>query len=174
MNHTPWIDPRATAAIEKIIADGPRPFDIFEWGAGGSTIWFGKKKVGRVVSVDHDEKWYQDVKKEAVGLDVQVLLRKPTPEPGLRHSTTMPNMDFWRYINALSDQNEDFDLIMVDGRARNLCFQRAVYHVRNSGYIILHDSERKVYDECREVAKSHGFTMTEIVEGRSTLICQQP
>jgi len=43
MNKFPLLDLEIRKFLENVIEKGPRPFNIFEYGSGGSTIWYGKK-----------------------------------------------------------------------------------------------------------------------------------
>lgn len=164
----------AVAELERLIGAGPRPFDIFEWGSGGSTIWFAQKEVGRVVTVEHKPAWHQQILEAARfrGLTIEAHLRLPAPSPGCRHSAghpaSEPDMDFSAYAAI----EGSYDLILVDGRARVMCFRNALGHVREGGYLVLHDSERPSYAECRQLAARSGFVVNEIAEQTSTLICQ--
>ena len=72
MTAEPFIDPIAKREIEKIIRSSKvRPFDIFEWGSGGSTLWLAEFNVGTVFSVEHDPKWYTQLLREIIRLDVK-------------------------------------------------------------------------------------------------------
>ena len=70
-----------------LIVSSLKPNDIMlEWGSGGSTVNF-PQYVKKYYSIEHDESWYQDVKKELpdnaeyhlVKLDFQ--LTDPTQKP---------------------------------------------------------------------------------------------
>ena len=166
------VDAKALQTLERIIDSGPRPFDIFEYGSSGSTVWYGKKNVGQVISVEHTQEWHDRVTANCAGLPVQVILRVPASESGLLHSKMMPDMNFSSYINILPELNRKFDLIMVDGRARVLCFKEAIKHVKQGGYLLLHDAERSWYNPRFRIAPRHGFVIREIIEARSTLVCK--
>lgn len=172
MDILPFIDKKAIDKIQKIFNSNIRPFDIFEWGSGGSTIWFGMQNIGNVWSVEHSLIWFNMVSKEKNfrGLDnVTLIFSPPVEEMGCVHSPSVPNMNFQPYINSIFHFNIKFDLIFVDGRARVMCFKNAYNCVKPGGYIILHDSGRKMYDECRNLTN---LKYTEIIEERSTLVCQ--
>lgn len=168
------MDQRAIEALTQIIETGPRPFDIFEWGTGGSTIWFAQKRAGRVVTVDHNQEWHRRISETALAqnLPVEALLRPAKPQPGCDHSGghtwAMPGYDFSDYVSAITDR---YNLILVDGRARVMCFQAALGHLRPGGYLVLHDAERDRYKPCRVFASQAGLAIREIVEARSLLIC---
>ena len=176
MNNVPWIDELSLKEWESIIDAGPRPFDVFEWGSGGSTIWFGQKQIGKVYSVEHNLKWYDTVKAEKIkfGLDNVFTFYIPSvPDTGCMHSLSVPNTNFYGYTNLIRDLNSFFDFIVIDGRARVMCFENACSYVKDGGYVVLHDSERKMYDACRTIATRWGLKTHETQEKRSTLLCQK-
>lgn len=175
MHNMPLMDWMAITVLDRIATNGPRPFDVFEWGSGWSTIWFGQKRAGSVTTVDHSAEWHGKVSEavKAENLPVTALLRLPAASPGCEHSSghtwAMPGHDFTDYVNAISGS---FDLILVDGRARVMCFQNALAHVKPKGWVVLHDAERACYNVCRYYAAKGGFTISEVKEQRSTLFCQ--
>lgn len=177
MTLEPWIDEEALNEWDRITDAASRPFDVFKWGSGGSTLWFGAKRIGTVVSIEHDLDWYHQVKtdKAKLGLDNVTVMHIPAvPEIGCCHSIRSPHLNFFAYSNILVDLNRLFDFIFVDGRARVLCFRNAVHYLKDKGHVVLHDAERTSYAECRDIAKAHGFRMREIREIRTTLVCQRP
>ena len=57
---TPWITFPAIEAIRKVLQP---QFHVFEYGSGGSTL-FWSSHVQKVISVEHEEEWYQRIKKK--------------------------------------------------------------------------------------------------------------
>ena len=55
----PWITFAAIELLEKTLSNNDR---VFEYGRGGSTIFFAKR-AKRFISVEHDIKWYNNVVK---------------------------------------------------------------------------------------------------------------
>ena len=53
----PWITFAAIELLEKTLSNNDR---VFEYGTGGSTIFFAKR-AKRVISVEHDIEWYNNV-----------------------------------------------------------------------------------------------------------------
>lgn len=54
----PWIVPEALGFLKAMFSVNGKPdFDVFEWGAGGSTLWFGKHTSGLVHVVEQNAKW---------------------------------------------------------------------------------------------------------------------
>lgn len=172
----PWVDELARKELDRITSSTTYPFDIFEWGCGGSTLWFALRKIGYVYSIEHNQQWYEKVKEEISNArltNVSLIWIPPVSEKNCMHSRSMPNLNFDSYTHAIKMIGRSFDLIVVDGRARVMCFSNAVSYVKDGGYIVLHDSERKMYNDCRTIATAQGFTVNEIIEKRSTLICQK-
>lgn len=157
---TPWVDAEALATMERIVHPGCH---VFEWGAGGSTLWFGLKGA-RVRTVEHAQEWHDAVLTELRPLNLPVKLLFRLLEPPTCTS----------YVNAVLETPQTYDLVFVDGRQRVQCFRTAIDRVNSDGYILLHDSERGNYAECRNIAAEHGFTVSEIVEARSLLLCRRP
>src|SRR5262245_8276691 len=54
MTSSPWIGKQALKEWERILDSASQPFDVFEWGSGGSTLWFGMKRIGAVFSIEHN------------------------------------------------------------------------------------------------------------------------
>ena len=68
-----------------------------------------------------------------------------------------PNINsfsFKKFVTTI-DQYPDhyFDLVFVDGRARNSCIKHAIPKVKNGGYILLDDSDRKSYQKGKDYLK---------------------
>lgn len=161
MTTAPWIDPIATLEIERIIKQSDRrPFYVFEWGSGGSTLWLADLEC-IVVSVEHDNEWFEKVEREI--------------ERRLHINAALRFVPFGAdYPGQIKKEGRLFDLILIDGRRRVECFKNAMPCLAQGGCIILHDSERERYAECREIAGYQGLVIREIREARNTLFCQMP
>lgn len=119
---------------------------VFEWGAGASTGWLAKR-VKKVVSVEHDPQWI-------MGLRDNIEFRNIAPENGElgdnpanpHHYRSRPigGVNFKQYACAI-DVYDQFDLIIVDGRARASCIYHAIPKVKKGGFIIIDNTERPYY-----------------------------
>jgi hypothetical protein len=119
-----WLEPRLTA--------GDR---VFEFGAGGSTLWYAKR-VASVVAVEHDAGWLARLA-PLVGPNVELLSR-----PARLDEAGDP-VAASRYVEAIGDWPEEyFDLIAVDGMERLACLEAAVPHLRANGLLVLDNSDR--------------------------------
>ena len=161
----PWITYRARSWLRRYL----RPdMHGFEWGAGGSTIYLAAR-MARLVTIEHDGAWLERVRQALAsrGLSHQCELRYVPPDrvarprttaaadseegrkPGLYRSS-MPgyeDADFREYCYAIDRAGcADFDLVLVDGRARLGCLHRARERVRPGGVVVLDNSERAAYE----------------------------
>ncbi|HET7217420.1 MAG TPA: class I SAM-dependent methyltransferase [Vicinamibacterales bacterium] len=100
---------------------------VFEYGSGNSTLfWAGRATC--VVSVEDDERWFEQLKTQA------------PPNCTLLHEP-----DLRSYVDTISRYPEGFDVIVVDGPARGRtrvnCARAAVQHLKPGGMIILDNSD---------------------------------
>lgn len=152
-DRVPWITFAARRQLARIVRPGMR---VFEYGAGGSTLWFADRGA-TVVSVEHDREWYKRMKPLAPP-NVTLLLREPEPFAGLRDVPDYLSSDpryrglwFRAYARSI-DEFGPFDVVLVDGRSRVACALHGSRSLRPGGWLVLDDSERREYaDVFREV-----------------------
>ncbi|MDR7255361.1 hypothetical protein J2X46_004363 [Nocardioides sp. BE266] len=135
---------------------------VFEWGSGASTLWLADR-AGSVHSVEHHAGWAQVL---APRLPANVELRVveaassahpvvPSAKPG--HA----GLDFAAYVGAIDEVPGDFDLVVIDGRAREACLARAVERLAPGGVIVFDNVDRRRYVEAIEtVGDRLSVTMT--------------
>ena len=99
-----------------------------------------------------------------------LLLRQPEPLPpeerilyGTSSFTSAQaqyhGLSFERYVKTIDDYpDESYDLVVVDGRARASCVQRAISKIRPGGYLLLDNSERTGYVGATELLKRYPRT----------------
>jgi len=153
----PWL---TFTAIDYIKDKISREDKVFEYGGGGSTLFFLNHALS-TVTVEHDEKWFSLLKE-------RILLKKYENWTGIHEPATdigsgagldianpadyysddenFKNCNFRNYalaINAYPD--EFFDWVIVDGRARPSCIVQALNKIKPKGYLILDNSDREYY-----------------------------
>ena len=113
---------------------------MLEWGAGGSTLLFSQH-VKEYYSIESNEYWFNEVKK-LIGDNVKLFLCLPIPK-----SPVVPSHkeDYLDYINKINYVNKRFDKILVDGRARTFCAEKAVPFIKDNGLLFFHDWNRPRY-----------------------------
>lgn len=127
---------------------------VFEWGSGGSTIFFAKR-VKKIISVECHQKWYdlisQLLEKNNL-LNCEYLFRTyrepnaDTPEDYISDSRKNRGRDIGEYCRAIdSYPNNFFDLVIIDGAQRHTCMKHAIPKVRLGGYLLLDDSDAPAY-----------------------------
>jgi SAM-dependent methyltransferase len=154
----PWLAYRAVAWLKRTLRED---MTVFEYGSGGSTIFFAQR-ASQVVSVEHDQAWHDLTEQTLTKLglrNVTYLLREPAPAPEGPFSSTDPDYEglgFEAYVKSIDAYPDaTFDLVAVDGRARPACVIRAISKVKPGGYILLDDSDRPYYREGVEAVAAH-------------------
>lgn len=158
----PWLTPDSISVLNKLLQSD---FTALEYGSGRSTLFFSSK-VKSLHSVEHNKDWYEQVKALIAGNhqnNIQLTLIPPDKPPmPIRLSSeqqvfsvenTYPNPDdlFDSYVNHIRSFEDDyFDFILIDGRARKSCALAAVNKLKRGGLIVLDNSERLRYQTVHE------------------------
>ncbi|QJD95532.1 class I SAM-dependent methyltransferase [Mucilaginibacter robiniae] len=134
----PWV----TYSFIDFIKDRLRPeHAVFEFGSGNSTLFYAQR-TGIVVSVEHDQEWYEKINKTKPDNAEIIFCELQT------------DGDYCRMPTKLG---EAFDIIIVDGRDRVNCCKQAVGALTPNGVIVLDDSERPDYKEGVNFLLQQGF-----------------
>lgn len=116
----PWFTYPAIAHLDQ--HDWSR-CSVLEWGSGNSTLWWAAR-ARSVVTVDGSPDWYDRVRREAPG-NVEALLAEDDPN---------------LYVEAAP--RGPFNVVVIDGRHRAACVERAAEVVADEGLVILDNSDR--------------------------------
>jgi hypothetical protein len=154
---TPWMTFEAIDFLNKNIH---KEMVVFEYGSGGSSIYFSKH-AKQVYSVEHDREWFPLVQRTIADLqitnwegafiqpelDVEV---KSTPDAN-DYSTSDPKLvgyNFESYVRSIDKfPSQYFDLIAIDGRARPACIKHSIAKLKRNGYMLLDNAERYWYED---------------------------
>ncbi len=71
--------------------------------------------------------------------------RRPSPSPVLSAKPGFAGLDFSSYVDAVDAEPGLFDLVVVDGRARDACFHRAVSRLAPGGLLVFDNVDRERY-----------------------------
>jgi|LakMenEpi03Aug12_release.lakeMendotaPanAssembly.Ray.scaffolds.fasta_scaffold323970_3 hypothetical protein len=116
---------------------------VLEYGSGSSTIQIGKK-CKFIVSVEHQENWYNKINIELPS-NAEILFRLPSlPYIEGGHDGTYD--EFKSYVEAPLGKGT-FDVILIDGRARVSCASIAHKLSNDKTVIFIHDFDRPEYQE---------------------------
>lgn len=136
----PWITyPTIDFMEEKNFANKK----IFEYGCGNSTIYWTAKNA-EVVSVEHDLKWYKQMKLKLRGTKTKIYYCELSYGGG--------------YSEFASNYKKHyFDMVVIDGRDRVNCCRHAVDALNDHGVILFDDSNRDGYKDGYSFLRMNGF-----------------
>ena len=153
----PWVNFAASNFLESILRPEMR---VFEYGSGGSTLFYGKR-VQQVVAIEHDPAWTSQVRERLKTrgfshCDVRLI---PPEEP--KDAASSDAADFNSYASSVKEYaglsfekyarsieefpDEFFSVVVVDGRARPSCSCHALAKVATGGFFLLDNAEREHY-----------------------------
>lgn len=144
----PWWTYGAIAAVEQWLAARPAPVRVFEYGSGASTVWLARR-AEQVHSVEHDA-GFADLMRPVLAEHPQVSLQ--VVEPVRRARPVVPSrkeghegLDFSAYVGSIDGVPGSFDLVVIDGRAREACLVAAMSRLAPGGLIVFDNSRRRRY-----------------------------
>jgi len=160
----PWLNFLALEFLTKNIRSEYR---VFEYGGGGSTLFFCKY-VARVATVEDHKDWFKTLTDTVrakgyhnwTGFFVSPeSIIDPSPRshrnPADFKSSVkgLENMSFEKYARAIEQYPEKyFDVVLVDGRARPSCIVQAIPRLKSGGLLVVDNTERTYYlDSCKDI-----------------------
>lgn len=149
----PWWTYNAIDVVSDFLEAHPDA-RVFEYGSGASTIWLARR-AGHVTSVEHHAGWHERMVAAlaARGDLCPVDLRLVSPD-GIPASDALyiskkageKGQSFADYAGAIGAQPDAlYDLIVIDGRARNACLAHAEAHLAPGGMIVFDNTGRGRY-----------------------------
>ncbi|HUF08824.1 MAG TPA: hypothetical protein VMO47_05850 [Rhodothermales bacterium] len=144
-------------AIEYLDRYLTKSMDMFEWGSGGSTVFFAER-VRTVCTIEHDQSWGARVRhelnrREISNVDLEVVAPTVSSDPGTSveepiwdNRPEYANLDFRAYVETIEKwPDASLDLAVVDGRCRPDCIRYATRKVKPMGLLVVDNSERAAY-----------------------------
>lgn len=143
----PWWTFKASDQVAAVLEKKPDA-RVFEWGSGASTAWLSRR-AGSVTSIEHDAAWAEIVR-PVLPANAAVTVVEPAVATGgvgeeLSEKDGFAGLDFADYVAAVDRCEGTFDLIVVDGRARNACFRHAVSRLSPDGVLVFDNVDRERY-----------------------------
>ena len=137
--------------------------NIVEFGAGGSSIFFLKRGT-KLTSIEHDEKWIENVRKKVpkkLQNNWSYHLIKPNND-----ITKVPSPEsYLAPLNKLTDSS--IDLFLVDGRHRVESIKRSMDKIKPGGYLVLDNSDRPEYSKSYELLDNWSLHQTSSITNSS-------
>jgi hypothetical protein len=134
----PWMNYNVISFLEGRLTKDMR---LFEYGSGYSTLFYSNL-VKEVVSIESDIDWYNRMKK-LISDNVQ-----------LYHVDFKKISEYCGYINKT---DKKYDVVVIDGRNRNLCVKNAIDSLSEKGVIIFDDTSHAEYSEGVKDLLNHNF-----------------
>jgi hypothetical protein len=171
----PWMNFNAISFLNKFLT---KDMTVFEWGSGSSTL-FLSQRVEKVISIEHNKEWYSKVNGMLSEYKVNNLTYKLIePEDIFNNATNLSfkdpscyysedmaykKYDFKKYVLSIEGYTDkSFDLIIIDGRARPSCLFHSLNKLKDSGYILIDNTEREYYLEYFKSSKEYSkYILTE-------------
>ncbi|MCI0621946.1 MAG: hypothetical protein L0387_09790 [Acidobacteria bacterium] len=154
---SPWLTFDAIQFLEGHLR---RDMRIFEYGSGGSTL-FWLTWGASCVSVEHDQCWHALVCQRlgsSTAIDYRLVtpqLNPPEqkipvdwadPEECVSSDETYRGSNFRNYVSQIDEFPDDsFDLVLIDGRARPGCIKHSRCKVKIGGLLVVDNADRDYY-----------------------------
>ena len=133
---------------------------IFEFGGGGSTLYFCKHAQAVHTVEDHPD-WFKTLsetinQKGYTNWSGHFVPSEPyngmhsrnpgNPDHFMSGASGMEQLSFEKYATTINQYPDQFfDWVLVDGRARPSCMKQAIPHIKSGGYLVLDNSDRPYY-----------------------------
>lgn len=162
----PWMPFSAIRFLERLLT---RDMRVFEYGAGGSSIFFANRAL-EVISVDHDKGWADRVQRVADSRNLTNLriitvppeansqikpLNPADPDDYVSSDADYRGYSFQKYAASIDSFPPGyFNMIVIDGRARPSCFKHACPRLPPGGWLVLDNAERPDYRQIHQSLRS--------------------
>ncbi len=159
----PWTTPASIMFFDKVLT---KDMIGLEYGSGRSTMYFASK-LKKLVSIEHYEGWYAKVKKQLLAnqitnVEYYLILKQDTPDKTDGSDIELNKLvggedrnDFYNYYTKVNEYEDDyFDFVLIDGRAREKCGLNAVNKLKPGGMFVLDNSERLRYASLHKALKT--------------------
>ena len=157
IDESTWLTQFAIRYLEQNVKS---THQVFEFGGGGSTLFFCKH-AQTVYSVEDHPEWFKTLsetitRKGYTNWIGQFVPSEPytgtqsrnpgDPDHFMSGAIGMEQLSFEQYATAINQYPDQFfDWVLVDGRARPSCLKQAIPHVKSGGYLVLDNSDRPYY-----------------------------
>jgi precorrin-6B methylase 2 len=122
--------------------------EIFEFGAGNSSIYWARKAKS-VISIEHSPEWFKIIKAndkfKYENLDIRLVEIPEDLKKKGYHVMAFTNHEN-KYVHSLRDLNRKFDVVVVDGLFRNSCILNSLASLKPGGVIFL-DNTSRIYEK---------------------------
>ena len=153
----PWLSYPSIEFLDKYIKSHHR---VFEYGGGGSTLWFSER-CNEIISAENSDHWAKQLldkyySNQNLIAKLKLKIVEVSEHPNIEEYPLADN-----YVNTIVD-DAPYDIILVDGvdgvagiggkkNYRVECIKKAREYLNKKGIIILDDSWRDKYSEVPKI-----------------------
>jgi hypothetical protein len=134
----PWMNFPMISFLEGRLT---KDLTLFEFGSGYSTQFLARR-VGSIVSVEFDKKWYEMVKL-TLPENAELIFAEQDRDG--------------HYCRVVGSLGRRFDVVLIDGVDRVNCIRQSIPTLTARGVILLDDSHREKYRVGIDLAGQQGF-----------------
>lgn len=119
----PWITYKAQNKLDSLVNER---LSVFEWGCGGSSVYFANR-VKKIITIEHNREWLNKVTNQVNHNNWEGYCYPPEKLKDEYSSTDakFTGYSFKNYVKAIDIYRDNiFDIIMIDGRARTQCITK--------------------------------------------------
>jgi precorrin-6B methylase 2 len=148
-NPIPWL----TYPLIDFIGDRlDKSIDLFEYGAGNSSIYYAGR-VNSVTSIEHSAEWYKIIKANDkfnyANLDIRLVEAPQELVKDGYHEMAFTD-DVNDYVRSVRDSGQKYDIIVVDGLFRNSCIIECLPSLSERGVVLLDNTHYKYQEQLKK------------------------
>ena len=156
----PWINYVVIQFLHHYLKPNMR---VLEFGAGGSSVFFLKRKV-KLFSIEHEESWLNKVRENLAPR----YLKNWTPS-SISYSPPKGQVpvaqDYLSSIESIDDSS--LEIALIDGRHRVECIRKSIVKIKPGGLLILDNSDRTEYAPAYQILNKWSLKETACITNAS-------
>ena len=156
----PWINYVVIQFLHHYLKPDMR---VLEFGAGGSSVFFLKKKV-KLFSIEHENSWIKEVHEILSPKHLKNWIPHYMKSSNPNQQVPEPK-DYLSKIETID--NSSIEIALIDGRNRVECIKKSMPKIKPGGCIILDNSDRPEYAPAYQLLKKWSLKETSCITNAS-------
>jgi len=130
MQNKPLMQDNEIELIEKYLN---KDVNMLEYGSGNSTLYYSER-VRKLTSLEYNRRWFNKVDEQVKKLPHVKLVFIPCKK--VKPATYK---EYKEYIDWPKSQKEIWDVVLIDGRARQWCAKSILDNITKDSVVFVHD-----------------------------------